>query len=151
MIRPPPRVTRTDTIFPNTTLFQSQVGDLAFLAHYLGFVLDVFLGDPAGVVDGLDLAVALQREALDRLAGLADALDDAAGPARLDADDHDSGDVRIAAGADQRAEVQLEILAELQASVMMRTGERALDVVGDPLDRCVGVDAQRPEDDNIAA
>src|SRR3546814_16550155 len=94
MIRPPPRVTRTDTIFPNTTLFQSQVGDRAFLAHYLGCVLDVFLGDPAGVGDGLDLAVALQREALDRLAGLADALDDAAGPARLDADDPDRSEER---------------------------------------------------------
>src|SRR3546814_11599842 len=125
MIRPPPRVTRTDTIFPNTTLFQSQVGDLAFLAHYLGFVLDVFLGDPAGVGDGLDLAVALQREALDRFAGLADALDDAAGPARLDADHHDGGDVRVAACADQGAKVQLEIFAELQPPVMMRDGERS--------------------------
>src|SRR3546814_8181557 len=32
MIRRPPRSTRTDTLFPYTTLFRSDVGDHAFLA-----------------------------------------------------------------------------------------------------------------------
>src|SRR3546814_20842479 len=34
-----------------------QVGDRAFLAHYLGCVMYVLLGDPSGVVAGIDLAV----------------------------------------------------------------------------------------------
>jgi hypothetical protein len=46
------------------------------------------------------LAVPLERETLGRLAGLGDAVDDAPGPARLDADDDDRGDVRISPGAD---------------------------------------------------
>src|SRR3546814_5219835 len=31
MIRRPPRSTRTDTLFPSTTLFRSRVGDVGFL------------------------------------------------------------------------------------------------------------------------
>jgi hypothetical protein len=59
------------------------------------------------------IAVALDAEAADRLAGRRDAVDDLLGPAVLDADDDDRGDVRVAAGADQRAEVQVEVGAEL--------------------------------------
>ena len=49
---------------------------------------------------------------------LAMPFDDAIGPAVLDADHHDGGDVRIGAGTDQRAEMQVEIRAELQAPVV---------------------------------
>src|SRR3712207_7774850 len=54
-------------------------------------------------------------EAGDGLAGLGDALDHPVRPLVLDADDHDRGDVRVRARADERAEVQLEVLAELRS------------------------------------
>jgi hypothetical protein len=71
-------------------------------------------------------------EALDRLAGLADALDHATRPARLDADDHHRGDVGVAAGADQGAEVQIQVLAELQAPVGWGSARVAVDVAWPP-------------------
>src|SRR3546814_7195305 len=82
------------------------------LALQLGRPLHEFLGLARGVRHHLDLAVTLDGEAFHRLAGLANAVDHAAGPLRLDADDDDRGDVGALAGADQGAEVQLEVLAE---------------------------------------
>ena len=49
------------------------------------------------------ITVLLDAEAGDRLAGRRDALNDLLRPLILDADDDDRSDVRIAAGADQRA------------------------------------------------
>ena len=86
----------------------------------------------------------------DRLAGGGDAVDDALGPAVLDADHHDRRDVRVAAGADQRAEVQVEVGAELQPAVRMRNRHRALDVVRDRLGRGVGQVVDRQDDDVVA-
>ena len=81
-----------------------ELGDVAFLALQLGRRLQILLGDVRRLGDGADVAGALDAEAGDRLAGLGDAVDHALGPAVLDADHHDGGDVRVRAGADQRAE-----------------------------------------------
>src|SRR3546814_20008200 len=67
--------------------------DRAGLALQLGRPLHEFLGLARGVRHHLDLAVTLDGEAFHRLAGLANAVDHAAGPLRLDADDADSGSV----------------------------------------------------------
>ena len=84
------------------------------------------------------VAVQLDTEPGDRLAGGPDAVDHPACPLLLDADHHDRGDVRVGARADQRAEVQVEIGAELQPAVGMRERQRSLDVVGDRLARRIG-------------
>ena len=68
----------------------------------------------------------------------------------LDADHDDRGDVRIAARADQRAEVQVEVGAELQPAVRMRNRQRALDVVRDRFGRGVGQVVDRQDDDVVA-
>ena len=80
----------------------------------------------------IDVAVQLDAEAGHRLAGLGDAVDDALGPAFLDADHHAGGDVWIGAGADDGAEEQVEVFAELQPAIGVRDRQRALDVVGRP-------------------
>jgi hypothetical protein len=113
-------------------------------------MLDQPVGGAGGAGDRVDVAILLDGETLDRLAGLGDALDDLAGPARLDADDDDAGDVRIGAGADQRAEMQLQVGAELQAAIGVRDGQRALDVVGDSLRRRIGQVVHRQDDDVVA-
>ena len=64
--------------------------------------------------------------------------DDLLRPLVLDADHDHRGDVRVASRADQRAEMEIEVGAELQAAVGMRNGDRALDVVRDRLGRGIG-------------
>ena len=64
--------------------------------------------------------------------------------------DDDRGDVGIGARADQRAEMQVEIGAELQPPVRMRDRHRALDVVRDSLARRVRQVVDRQDDDVIA-
>src|SRR3546814_11122772 len=68
----------------------------------------------------------------------------------LDADDDDRGDVGALAGADQGAEVQLEVLAELQAPVVVRQREAAVDVVCHLLAGGVGELVPRQDDDAVA-
>ena len=63
---------------------------------------------------------------------LAMLLDDAVGPLRLDADHDHGGHVRIAADAGQRAEGQLQVLAELQPAVGVRQRHGALDQAATP-------------------
>src|SRR3546814_7726483 len=53
MIRRPPRSTRTDTLFPYTTLFRSGLGDLAFDRLHLACQCVVF------ILVGLDLLLQL--------------------------------------------------------------------------------------------
>src|SRR6185437_15883429 len=124
--------------------------DGAVLALLFGRPVEVFLRLARGMGDRHEIAVAFDGKAGDRLAGLLDALDDAPGPARLDADDDAGGDVGVAAGADERAEMQLQILAELQPSIGMGQGEGALDVVGDRLRRRVRQIVERQDDDMVA-
>src|SRR5947207_3141467 len=81
--------------------------------------------------DGLVVAVALDAVGGDGLPRGGDAVGDFLRPAVLDADDDHRGHVRIRAGADQRAEMELEIRAELQAPVRVRQRDRALDAVFD--------------------
>ena len=59
-------------------------------------------------------------------------------------------DVRVRAGADQGAEMQVEILAELQTAVGVRERERALDVVGDRLAGGVREIVERQDHDVVA-
>src|SRR3546814_9054422 len=58
MIRPPPRSTRTDTLFPDTTLFRSLLGVVGRAGHG-GLRADI---GGARDVDGPDLLVRLRRE-----------------------------------------------------------------------------------------
>jgi hypothetical protein len=96
------------------------------------------------------VAVQLDAEADHRLAGALDAVDDLLRPAVLDAD-HDHGrHVGVAAGADQRAEVQVQVGAELQPAVGVRDRHRALDVVRHGLGGRVGQVVQRQDDDVVA-
>src|SRR5690606_206368 len=59
--------------------------NVAGFALQLACPVDELLGLARGVHDGLEIAVLLDPEASDRLAGPGDALDDAVGPAGLDA------------------------------------------------------------------
>jgi len=122
----------------------------ALLALDLRGVHQELLRAAAGHLDDLEVAMALDGEAGHRLAALRDALDHAPGPARLDADDDHRGDVRVRPGPDQRAEMQREVLAELQPPIGVRQGHRALDVVGDGLAGRVGQVVQR-QDDHVVA
>ena len=127
-----------------------ELGDAALLAPLFRGPLHVLLGDVGGLGDGGDVAVAFDAEAGDRLSGFGDAVDHTLGPLVLDADHDDRGDVRVRAGADQRAEVQFEILAELQAAIGVRQRHRALDVVGDRLAGRVRQVVERQDDHMIA-
>ena len=127
-----------------------ELGDVALLARQLRRPLQVFLGGVGRLCDGGDIAVAFDTKADYRLAGLLDAVDHDLGPAVLDADHDDGGDVRVGAGADQRPEVQVEVFAELQAAIGVRQRHRALDVVGHRLAGGVGEIVQRQDDDVVA-
>ena|SRR5438094_7320804 len=72
----------------------------------------------------------LDAETGDGLAGGGDAVDYFLSPALFDSNDDNRRDIRIAAGANQSAEVELQIGAELQPAVRMRNSQRSLDVVG---------------------
>jgi hypothetical protein len=127
-----------------------QLGDRGLLAAQLGGPVHVLLGRLRGAHDGVVVTVLLDAEAGDRLAGQRDAVDHLLRPALLDADDHDGGNVRVGAGPDQGAEMEIEVLAELQAPVGVRQCERALDVVGDRLGGRVGDVVDRQDDDVVA-
>src|SRR3546814_12914796 len=62
MIRRPPRSTRTDTLFPYTTLFRSSTDALGLILSklpatlelaFLALVIAIFLGVPLGMLAGL--------------------------------------------------------------------------------------------------
>src|SRR6266702_4429552 len=91
--------------------------------------MHVFLCGLGGEANRLHVAVAFDAERRHGLARFCDPVGDALRPAVLDADHDHGGDVGVGAGADQRSEMQIEVGAELQPSVGMRDGERALDVV----------------------
>ena len=127
-----------------------QVANPTLLALQLRGSLQELLGLVGGLGDGGDIAVALDAEAHHRLAGLGDAFDHAIGPAVLDADHHHGRDVRVGAGADERAEEQVEVGAELQAAVSVRQRQGALDIVGDRLARGVRQIVERQDRHVIA-
>ena len=125
-----------------------QFADVTLGALVFGGHLHEFLGLAGCGADGVVLAVLLDGEADNRLAGLGDAFDDAVGPLWFDADDDDGGNVRVAARADQRAEIQVQIVTELQAAIGMRQGHGALDVVRHRFASGVGQVVQG-QDDNM--
>ena len=103
-----------------------------------------------GLGDGGDIAVSLDPEADDGLSGLGNSVDDDAGPAILDTDDHDRRDIGVRSGADQGAEMEFEIFAELQPAIGMRDRHRALDVVGHRFANGVRQIVKRKDQDIIA-
>ncbi len=105
---------------------------------------------PRRPADGLEVPVLLDGELGDRFAGFADAVGDALGPARLDADDHNGSDVGVGASADHGPEMQFQIFTELQTAIGMRDGQRALDIVGNSLTGGVG-DVVDGQNDNVVA
>ncbi len=127
-----------------------QVLQRPLLAPQLGGRLQELLRGLRRALHRLRVAVALNPEIRNRLAGLRDAIGDALRPAVLDPDHHHRGDVGIGASADQRAEVKLEIGAELQPPVRMRQSQRALDVVLHRLRRGAGEIVHRKDDHVIA-
>jgi hypothetical protein len=124
--------------------------DRELFALQLRGCLEVVLGDAARLGDRHEVARALDAEARHRLAGLGDAFDHALRPAVLDADHHDRRDVRVGARADQGAEVEVEVLAELEAAVGVRQRQRALDVVRHRLAGGVGEIVEGQDDDVVA-
>src|SRR5690606_13830848 len=127
-----------------------QVGDGALGALQRGRVVHEFLGLPRRAHDGVVVAVQFDAEAGHRLASGGDAVHHALGPAFLDADDDYRGHVGVAAGADQRAEMQFQVFAELQPPVGVGQGHGALDVVGDGFGGGVGDIVHRQHDDVVA-
>ena len=127
-----------------------QVLQRPLLAAQLGGPLHVLLGRLRGAHDGVVVAVLLDAEVGHRLAGRGDAVGDLLRPAVLDADHHHGGDVRVAAGADERAEMQVEVGAELQPPVGMRQRQRALDVVRHRLGGGVRQVVHRQDEDVVA-
>lgn len=112
--------------------------------------MDKLLRLPAGVHDGLEVAILLDREARYGLSTRGDAVDDTLGPTRLDPDDDHGRDIGIGAGADQYAEVQINCHAELQPAIGVRQGERTLDVIRNGLAGRVGYVVYGQDDDVIA-
>ena len=108
------------------------------------------IGRAGCIGDGVDIAILFDGEAFHWLARFGDAFNDAAGPAWFDANHDNAGDIRVAARADQRAEMQIQIGAELQAAIGVRNGQRAFDVVRDRFAGSVGKIVNRQDDDVVA-
>jgi hypothetical protein len=112
--------------------------------------LQVFARSLGGAHDRVVVAMKLDAEPGHGLAGGGDAIGHFFRPLVFDPDHDDRGHIRIAAGADQRAEVKVEVGAELQPTVRVRNRDRALDVVGDRLGRGVRQIVDR-QDDHVVA
>ena len=95
------------------------------------------------------VAVLLDAEPGYRLAASRDAVYHLLRPAVLDADYDDRGDIGIGAGADQGAEMQFEIFAELEPAVRVGQGHRAWNVVGDRLAGGIRQIVDRQDDDVV--
>ena len=124
--------------------------DRALFTLYFTGVLNVFLRDAAAFHDNLMFTVPFQGKPLDRFSGFGNSVNDSAGPAHLNSDHDDRGDVRVAARADQRPEVQVEISAKLQTAIMMRQGDGAFHIVGDFLTGGIRQIVERQDYDMIA-
>ena len=99
-------------------------------AHIRAGSEDEFLRLAGSAGDGVDLAVLFDAEAGNGLAGLGNAVHHVLGLLFFDADNDDGGNVRVAAGADQGAEVEVKVGTELQTAVRMLDGNGAADVIG---------------------
>ncbi len=78
-----------------------KIRDRALFAGQFGSRVQKILCRATGIGDSLDIAVLLDREPLDRLAGFGDPIDDSGSPPGLDTNHHDGCDVRIGASANQ--------------------------------------------------
>ena len=127
-----------------------QLVHAALGALQLRGVVHKFLGLERSGADGLQVAVLLNAKARHRLAGFGDAVNHALGPLGLNADNHHSGHVGVAAHADEGAEVQVKVFAELQPAIGVGQGQGALHVVAHGLAGGVGKVVQRQDNDVIA-
>ena len=75
------------------------------------------------------VAVAFNTVANDGLAGFGNALNDLGGPTVFNPNHDHCCHVGVAASADQRAKVQVQVRAKLQPPVRVRYGHAAFDVV----------------------
>ena len=96
------------------------------------------------------VAVHLDAVAGNGLAGLRDAFRHALRPALLDADNHHRGDVGVGAGADQGAEMQLQVRSELEPAIGVRNRHSPLDVVRNRFGRRVREVVDRKDDHMVA-
>jgi len=120
----------------------------AFGPQDLGGPVHVLFGLSGGHGDRLDVAVPLDRKALDGFAGLRDPFHDPVGPLGLDADHHDCRYVGVSARPDHGPEKELQVFSELEPSVGMRERQRPFDIVCHGLACGVGKIIQR-EDDHV--
>ena len=120
-----------------------QVGDGAF--HFLksGSVLHEFLRLAGSAGDGVDLAVLFDAETGNGLARPGNAVHHVLRPLFFNADDDDGGNVRVAARADQGAEVEIKVGAELETTIRMLDGHGAADVIGNGVAGGLGKVVQR--------
>ena len=91
--------------------------DPAFHALQFCGIVNKFLGRARSFANGGQIAVLFDGETGHRFACRGDAVYNALRPLRFNADDHHSRHVGIAARADQGAEMQFQIFAELQTAV----------------------------------
>ena len=89
------------------------------------------------VHDGFQIAVLLDREALNRLSSRRNAVDDLLRPARFDADDDNGCHIGVAPGADDGAKVHVKVDAKLQTAIGVRNRQGSLDVVCNSFTGCV--------------
>jgi hypothetical protein len=116
----------------------------------LGRPLHILFRHFGSAHDRVVIAVELDAETRHGFPGLGDAVHDALRPFCLDPDHDDSRHVRIGARADKRAEMKLQVGAELEPSVGMGDRQRALDVVRNGFARRVRQIVNGQDDDVIA-
>ena len=103
--------------------------ELTFFASQLGRPMNELFRFARRVPDCVVITILFNGKALDRFPGCFDAVNDLGGPFWLDADHDDSGHVRVAAGTDHGAKVQIKVFTKLQTPVSVRQGHGAFDVV----------------------
>ena len=113
-------------------------------------MLNEFFRTAGGGGDGVDVAVLLYGKGGDGFAGGGDLARNFLRPAGFDADDDASGDIRVRPRPNHGAEMQFQILAELQAPIGVRQGERPGNVGGDCFAGGVGNIVNRENGDMVA-
>jgi len=96
------------------------------------------------------IAVAFDAKAHNGLSSRRNSINDALGPAILNADHHHRGNIWVAAGANQCLKVEIQVRAKLKASVRMGDRHGALDGHCNGLCGSIGEIIERQDDDVIA-
>ena len=122
----------------------------AFLAYLRRCPVHELLCFARGRRDGCNIALSFDPESGHRLAGRGDAINNLLCPVGLYADDNARRDIRISAGADYGAKMQLKVCVELQSTVGMRKRNGAMNVRGYRLAGRVGNVVERQDRDVVA-